>query len=141
MRQKTEPGYFTLAAELKEKLLSGSFPPKIREQFRAMLEYFGQSPIIARSSSLLEDSFGNAFAGKYESVFCVNSGTPEERLEQFEQAVRTVYASTMDPSALEYRRRRGLDTKDEQMAILVQRVSGTTYPGKFFMPGADGVGY
>ena len=141
VKQKTAPGYFTLASELKDKLLSGSFPPKIREQFRAMLEYFGQSPIIARSSSLLEDSFGNAFAGKYESVFCVNCGTPEQRLEQFEQAVRTVYASTMDPSALEYRRRRGLDLKDEQMAILVQRVSGTNYGGKFFMPGAAGVGY
>lgn len=140
VQQKTAPGYFSLASELKEKLLSGSFPPKIREQFRSMLEYFGQSPIIVRSSSLLEDSFGNAFAGKYESVFCVNIGTPEERLEAFEQAVRIVYASTMDPSALEYRRRRGLDTKDEQMAILVQRVSGSNY-GKFFMPSAAGVGY
>ncbi|MDO4174581.1 MAG: PEP/pyruvate-binding domain-containing protein [Eubacteriales bacterium] len=140
VQQKTAPGYFTLASELKEKLLSGSFPPKVREQFRAMLEYFGQSPIIVRSSSLLEDSFGNAFAGKYESVFCVNRGTPEQRLETFEQAVRTVYASTMDPSALEYRRRRGLDQMDEQMAILVQRVSGTNY-GTFFMPSAAGVGY
>jgi hypothetical protein len=37
-----------------------------------MLEYFGQSPIIVRSSSLLEDNFGNAFAGKYDSVFCAN---------------------------------------------------------------------
>lgn len=140
VQQKTEPGYFTLAEQLKDKLLSGSFPPKIREQFRTMLDYFGQSPIIVRSSSLLEDSFGNAFAGKYESVFCVNSGTPEQRLENFEQAVRVVYASTMDPSALEYRRRRGLDTRDEQMAILVQRVSGNNF-GKFFMPSAAGVGY
>lgn len=73
-------------------------------QFRRMLDYFGQSPIIVRSSSLLEDGFGNAFAGKYESVFCVNVGEMEERLEKFEEAVKTVYASTMDPSALEYRR-------------------------------------
>jgi phosphoenolpyruvate synthase/pyruvate phosphate dikinase len=65
-----------------------------------MLEYFGQSPIIVRSSSLLEDNFGNAFAGKYESVFCVNQGTPEERYEAFEQAVRLVYASTMNEDAL-----------------------------------------
>ena len=64
----------------------------------------------------------------------------EERLEAFEQAVRTVYASTMDASALEYRRVRGLDKKDEQMAILVQRVSGS-YHGNYFMPGAAGVGY
>jgi len=45
-----------------------------------MLEYFGQSPIIVRSSSLLEDAYGNAFAGKYESHFCANQGTPEERM-------------------------------------------------------------
>ena len=67
------------------------------------------APFIVRSSSFLEDGFGNAFAGKYGSVFCVNQGSPEERLEAFEQAVRTVYASTMDYSALEYRRLRGLD--------------------------------
>lgn len=140
VEQKTVPGYFAVAEQLKAKLLSGAFPPKIREQFRTMLDYFGQSPIIVRSSSLLEDSFGNAFAGKYESVFCVNAGTPEQRLEDFEQAVRRVYASTMDASALEYRRRRNLDKKDEQMAILVQRVSGSNF-GTFFMPSAAGVGY
>lgn len=105
-----------------------------------VLEYFGQNPFIVRSSSFLEDGFGNAFAGKYESVFCVNQGSPEQRLEAFEQAVRQVYASTMDVSALEYRRMRGLDKKDEQMAILVQRVSGSYY-GKYFMPCAAGVGY
>ena len=83
-----------------------------------MLEYFGQNPIIVRSSSLLEDGFGNAFAGKYESVFCPNRGELSERMQAFEDAVRTVYASTMDPSALEYRRTRGLAESDEQMAVL-----------------------
>lgn len=140
IRQRTNEGYFTVAEELQQHLLQGTFPEKIREQFLNVLEYFGQSPFIVRSSSFLEDGFGNAFAGKYESVFCVNQGTPEERLEAFEQAVRTVYASTMDFSALEYRLMRGLDKKDEQMAILVQRVSGSYY-GKYFMPGAAGVGY
>jgi len=71
----------------------------IRAQFRRMLNYFGQIPIIVRSSSFLEDGFGNAFAGKYESIFCVNACDPEERLLQFEDAVRRVYASTMDRSA------------------------------------------
>jgi len=58
-----------------------------------MLAYFGQAPIIARSSSLLEDSFGNAFAGKYHSEYCANQGTPEERLDVFLRAVKLVYAS------------------------------------------------
>lgn len=138
-KQKTPEGYYTYAAELKEKLLHGSFPKDIQEQFINMLEYFGQSPIIVRSSSLLEDNFGNAFAGKYESVFCVNQGTPQERYEAFEQAVRTVYASTMNEDALNYRMNRGLAQKDEQMAILVQRVSGDRY-GDYFFPHLAGVG-
>ena len=137
--QKSEEGYYRYAPELKEKLLSGKFPMNIKEKFVQMLEYFGQSPIIVRSSSLLEDNFGNAFAGKYESVFCVNQGTPEERYEAFEQAVRLVYASTMNEDALDYRMNRGLAQKDEQMAVLVQRVSGDYY-GENFFPHIAGVG-
>ena len=116
-KQKTEEGYFQYAPELKEKILQGEFSENIQEKFVQMLEYFGQSPIIVRSSSLLEDNFGNAFAGKYESFFCVNQGTPEERYKAFEQAVRNVYASTMNEDALAYRMNRGLFNKDEQMAI------------------------
>lgn len=138
-KQKTPGGYYKYASELKEKLLHGSFPKDIQEQFVQMLEYFGQSPIIVRSSSLLEDNFGNAFAGKYESVFCVNQGTPGERYEAFEQAVRTVYASTMNEDALNYRMNRGLAQQDEQMAILVQRVSGDRH-GDYFFPHIAGVG-
>ena len=139
IKQKTSEGYFTAARELHEKLLAGKFPEKIREQFIQMLEYFGQSPIIVRSSSLREDNFGNAFAGKYESVFCANQGTPDERCKAFEDALRTVYASTMNEDALSYRRHRGLDNLDEQMAILVQRVSGNHY-GNYFFPHIAGVG-
>ncbi|MBE6831603.1 MAG: pyruvate kinase [Ruminococcaceae bacterium] len=139
MKQKTEGGYFKYAPELKERLLHGRFSETIQEQFLQMLEHFGQSPIIVRSSSLLEDNFGNAFAGKYDSIFCVNQGTPEERYEAFERAIRTVYASTMNEDALSYRISRGLSEKDEQMAILVQRVSGD-YHGENFFPHLAGVG-
>jgi hypothetical protein len=139
VEQKTKEGYFKVAAELRERLLKGKFPDLIREQFQEMIEYFGQSPIIVRSSSLLEDAFGNAFAGKYESVFCVNQGSPEERYANFEEAVRTVYASTMSMDALTYRLQRGLDQQDEQMALLVQRVSGS-YRNGYFFPDLAGVG-
>ncbi|MDR0503891.1 MAG: PEP/pyruvate-binding domain-containing protein [Treponema sp.] len=145
-RQKTPEGYFELAPELKEKLLKGKFPDVIREQFYQMMEHFGWSPIIVRSSSLLEDNFGNAFAGKYESVFCANQGTPEERFEAFEQAVRAVYASSMSEDALVYRKARELANMDEQMAILVQRVSGDHYAYEeggsgLFFPHIAGVGH
>ncbi len=140
VRQRTEEGYFALAGEAEQRFLNGRFSEEMEEAFRRLLEYYGSDPIIVRSSSILEDGFGNAFAGKYESVFCAGTGSPEERLEAFEQAVRTVYASTMSLSALDYRKRRGLDKRDEQMAILVQRVSGSRYDS-FYMPCAAGVGY
>lgn len=139
MEQKTKEGYFKVAAELRERLLKGRFPDQVREQFQQMIEYFGQSPIIVRSSSLLEDAFGNAFAGKYASLFCANQGSPEQRYAQFEDAVRQVYASTMGDDALVYRLQRGLDQQDEQMALLVQRVSGS-YRENYFFPDLAGVG-
>ena len=140
IRQRTEEGYFTLAAEFEKKIMEGRFPTRIEAEFRRILDYYGNDPVIVRSSSILEDGFGNAFAGKYESVFCGGQENPEERLQAFETAVKTVYASTMSMSALDYRKRRGLDKRDEQMAILVQRVSGSRYDG-FFMPCTAGVGY
>lgn len=139
MEQKKEENYFTAAKTLREKMQEGIFPDEILEQFQQLLEYFGQSPIIIRSSSLLEDGFGNAFAGKYESFFCVNQGSPDERLQAFLRAVRDVYSSAMNEDALTYRLQRGLAGQDEQMALLVQRVSGA-YHRKYFFPEIAGVG-
>ena len=136
--QKKLENYFSIAALLKEKIRVCDFPELIRDQFIEMLEYFGQSPIIVRSSSLLEDGFGNAFAGKYESVFCANQGNLAERYQQFIQAVRQVYASTMNEDALAYRLHRGLAQNDEQMALLIQRVSGI-HRQSFFFPDLSGV--
>ena len=134
-------GFISAAPALKEGIEKGTFPAEINEQFGRILDYYGQSPIIVRSSSFQEDGFGNAFAGKYESVFCANVGTPEEKLREFENAVRHVYASSLNRSALEYRRRNGLDAREEQMSLLVMRVSGSYLDDGRFMPTAAGVGY
>lgn len=137
--QRDAAAFLQGAEEAQHRILVGGFPQSIRGQFISMLEYFGQSPIIVRSSSLLEDGFGNAFTGKYESVFCPNQGSPRERLERFLAAVRSVYASTMSREALLYRAHRGLLERDEQMALLVQRVSGAVH-GHLFYPQVAGVG-
>lgn len=131
-QQKLADNYFALAEPLRERILNGSMPEIISDQLKQMLDYFGQSPIIVRSSSLLEDGFGNAFAGKYESVFCVNQGNPPERYQNFEQAVKSIFASTMSEDALAYRLQRGMAGSDEQMALLVQRVSGSLHANYFF---------
>lgn len=140
MEHKSDEGYYMAARVLKSQISYGNFPELVRDKFKIMLDHFGQNPIIVRSSSFLEDGFGNAFAGKYDSVFCVNVGTPEERYENLVRAVKEVYASALDESALVYRQRRGLDKSDEHMSILVQRVSGSIFQD-IYMPGAAGVGY
>ncbi len=127
-------------AELEQKFLAGRFPDETMEQFRGMIDYYGQAPIIVRSSSLLEDGFTDAFAGKYRSEFCANQGSPENRLEALLKAIKLVYASALNPDALAYRHRRGMAEGDEQMAILVQRVSGTPYK-RYFFPGLAGVAF
>lgn len=132
--------YLEQSKTIRELLLNGTFMPSIKEQFISMLEYFGQSPIIVRSSSILEDGFGNAFAGKYESVFCPNQGSLKERYEVFERAVKQVYASTVNPDAIMYRAERHLLDRDEQMALLVMRVCGDVH-GDYYYPHIAGVGH
>lgn len=128
------------AEQARRMIITGEFPEHIMKQFDEMLDYFGQSPFIVRSSSLLEDNFGNSFAGKYESVFCVNQGPRDRRMQDFVAAVKRIYASSMSEQALRYRARRGMLDKDEQMALLVMRVSGTMH-GRNFYPEMAGVGF
>ena len=139
-KQKDPDKYLDNIDEAREKIMEGSFPDYIMQRFADMLDYYGQAPIIVRSSSLLEDAFGNAFAGKYDSVFCPNQGTLKDRLDNLMNAIKTVYASTMSPEALSYRKSRGVLGEDEQMALLVQRVSGIPR-GQYYYPQLSGVGF
>ncbi len=139
LEQRSPDRFLAAGAELRTLLPTGTFPPAVREAFVDALEHLGQSPIIVRSSSLLEDNYGNAFAGKYDSFFLANQGSPEDRLHALEDAVRAVYASAMNEDALVYRQTRGLAEADEQMAVLIMRVSGDHH-GPLFFPHAAGVG-
>jgi hypothetical protein len=139
-QQRDSEDFYENATRARRLIVTGTFPTETVVQFQEMLDYFGQSPFIVRSSSLLEDNFGNAFAGKYESVFCANQGPRAQRLEDFMAAVRAIYASSMSERALRYRAQRGMLDKDEQMALLVMRVSGRPYARKFYPPLA-GVGF
>jgi hypothetical protein len=125
--------------EGRRRILAGQFPDPIVEQFQGMLDYFGESPYIVRSSSILEDARGNAFSGKYESVFVANRGSREARMAALLDAVRRVYASVLDEEALRYRQRRGLLESEERMALLIMRVSGAQH-GRYYYPQAAGVG-
>jgi hypothetical protein len=139
-RRQREPATFLAdLGEAHRRIMAGRFPPSVLRQFEGMLDYFGEWPFIVRSSSRLEDRYGNAFAGQYDSVFCTNRGPWESRLAALLDAVRQVYASTLSERALRYRARRGLMREDEQMALLIMRVSGTA-GRRYFHPHAAGVG-
>ena len=124
--------------EVQETYVRGRFPEEVADRLREILAEVGRTPLILRSSSLLEDSFGTSFAGKYASYFCPNQGTPRENLRDLTLAIRRIYASVSSPDALVYRRRMGLLDYDERMAILVQEVQGQPYRNYFF-PALAGV--
>ena len=66
--------------QIVHEFVDGDFPTDILDQLRMILDEAGDQPLIVRSSSLLEDNFGTSFAGKYDSYFCPNQGTPKENL-------------------------------------------------------------
>lgn len=113
-------------------------PPEIMNGLSVALDDFGDSPLIVRSSSLLEDRPGTSFAGKYKSLFIANQGTKPERLAALADAITEVYASTFSPDALEYRAEHGMVDFHEEMAILVQEVVGKKV-GHYFLPSFAGV--
>ena len=125
---------------IREQYTSGRFPEEIAHQLRDVLREVGDTPLIVRSSSLLEDNFGMSFAGKYISIFCPNQGTFKENMRALTKAVRQIYASVFSPDALMYRRRVGLLDYDERMAILLQVVEGRRHR-QYFFPDLAGVAY
>ena len=135
-REEIEAQY----AEVRQAYIGGHFPDEIVEGLQGILARVGHHPLIVRSSSLLEDNFGTSFAGKYDSFFCPNQGTPEENLEALLRAISMVYASISSPDALFYRQQMGLLDYDERMAILLQEVQGERH-GDHFFPTLAGVAF
>lgn len=125
---------------IEEDFKKGDFPPDIALRLEGILATVGKKPLIVRSSSLLEDNFGTSFAGKYESFFLPNQGSPAENLKDLKQAIARVYASVLNPNPLLYRRSKGLLDYDERMAILLQVVEGEQF-GNYYMPHAAGVAF
>ncbi len=126
--------------EIVQGHLQARFPEEVADRLRDILEEVGPAPLIVRSSSLLEDSHGTSFAGKYNSYFCANQGSPKENLRDLTVAIRRIYASVYNPDVLIYRRRMGLLDYDERMAILLQVVEGDRH-GQLFFPDLAGVAF
>lgn len=139
-KYKSEEEMRTEYPLIVEDFIKGDFVPDALEKLQGILINVGTKPLIVRSSSLLEDNFGTAFAGKYESIFLPNQGSLQENLKALTRAIAQIYASTLNPNALLYRRSRGLQDYDERMAILIQVVQGEPF-GRYYLPHAAGVAF
>ena len=121
------------------KMKNAKLPPQTMNMLRVMLTDLADTPLIVRSSSLLEDKHSGTFSGKYKSLLS-NQGRLQERLDALVDAILEVYSSMYNPDAIQYRRERGLLNFTEQMGVLVQEVVGRRI-GRYFMPMFAGVAF
>ena len=107
-RHRLEKEHFK-TEELTKRLRGGSPPEDIREELSDMLDHYGTNPqSLSVPVASWRDGYGNAFSGKYESIFCMNQGTKEERMEELGKPSAAYTHSTMNEQAIEYRRKRHL---------------------------------
>jgi hypothetical protein len=125
-------------AAIQRRFLAARFPQDVRDDLAALLPRLG-GPLAVRSSSLLEDSQYQPFAGIYET-FMIGSpdAAPERRLDRLVRAIVRVYASTFSRTAKEYIRATPYRLEEEKMAVIVQRVIGRAH-GERFYPDVSGV--
>lgn len=119
---------------------NGQLPEDIRKMLVTVLDDFNDSPLIVRSSSLLDDRTGISFSGKYKNIFLSNQGNKKERLKALMNAIAEVYASTFAPDPIDYRVKNGLLDYDEEMGVMIQEVVGTKID-KYFFPLYSGIAY
>lgn len=99
----------------------------------------GTFPLAIRSSSILEDSIANPFAGVFRTYLIPNSNPdPQVRLEQLIQAIKLVYSSMFQKSARVYREQLHIPAREEKMAVIIQKVAGSAH-GAHFYPLVSGV--
>ena len=125
-------------AEIQQRFIAASIPSALRENllsFLAEVHY----PLAVRSSSLLEDSQYQPFTGVYET-FMLGNQHPDlvVRLDQLEEAIKRVYASTFSQHAKAYVRATPYRLEEEKMAVIVQQVVGGPHDNRFY-PDFSGV--
>jgi hypothetical protein len=125
---------------ISEIFRNAEFPPRVADLLRVELDRIGPVPLVARSSSLLEDSFGATFSGIYRSIFLPNTGQLEQRLQELLGAIAEIYTGVFSADAMTYRRRHHLIDYDERMAVMIQPVVGRRR-GRYFFPAYSGVAF
>lgn len=125
-------------AQLRTRFLDSHLPENLCQQLRTYLQYI-KVPLAVRSSSHMEDSSNQPFAGLYETCMLPNnSGTFEERFEHLSCAIKMVFASAYTISIKKYFQTLELNMEEEKMAVIVQELVGRQYDSLFY-PAVSGV--
>ena len=124
--------------QIARAFLAASLPKGILEDLRFYLEH-ATYPLAIRSSSLLEDSHEQPFAGIYRTYMLPNNESdPAVRLARLHSAIKLVYASTFFQNARAYLQSTPFRMEEEKMGVLLQKVVGRVHD-HYFYPDLAGV--
>ncbi len=108
------------------------FPKDIITKLSDFLELI-QEPLAVRSSSLLEDSQYQPFAGVYQTYMIPNNNPNRQvRLKELLDSIKRVYASTFYQGPRDYMKATSYRLEEEKMAVIVQRMVGSHRNGRFY---------
>ncbi len=118
--------------EIRQAFLAAQLPSELTWQLMTLVNIIDY-PIAVRSSSLLEDSQYQPFAGVYETYMLPNNSRKlQHRLDDLSNAIKLVYASTFSSRARAYLSATPHRPEKEKMAVIIQRLIGKAVNGRFY---------
>jgi len=120
--------------EIMQRFIVGDLPNSLTMALRTYLENV-DGPLAVRSSSLLEDSMNQPFAGIYHTYILPNDedkSSKDRRLRQLCDAVKMVYASIYSKMARAYIQSTNHAIEEEKMAVVIQKLAGNRYGDRFY---------
>ncbi len=124
--------------EILKAFLAAKLPKNLKEDFEYLYDVIDK-PLAVRSSSLLEDSHYQPFAGIYSTYMIPHLDDREKMLDQLCKAVKGVYASVFFADSKLYMNATSNVIDQEKMAIILQEVVGENHNGLYY-PSFSGVG-
>ena len=118
--------------------LQARLPERLIEDFFALFEVVDK-PLAIRSSSLLEDSHYQPFAGIYSTYMIPHVEDKYEMLRMLSDAIKGVYASVFYADSKAYMTATSNVIDQEKMAVIIQEVVGKSY-NDYYFPSFSGVG-
>jgi hypothetical protein len=128
----------TSDAEIKERFTQAKLDDKLIDDLRYILQTL-TGPLSVRSSSLMEDSQFQPFAGVFQTFFLSNNQDLEARVELLCNAIKLVFASSFLEQAKSYAESTGQSIEESKMAVVIQQVVGRKRPNNLSYPCFSGV--